>query len=155
MIRGVGYLRSLSDLEAVSVGNKGGTPIFLRDLGSVSFGPDIREGVADWNGEGETVGGIVVMRQGMNALNVIKGVEKRLKEIAPSLPGGVQIVSGTTVTGLLVDGSFGAYRPSNSADWSFDFICWDGVARRELEHYVAGWPGAGNWRACGCCDRNG
>ncbi len=103
MIRGVGYLRSLSDLEAVSVGNKGGTPIFLRDLGSVSFGPDIREGVADWNGEGETVGGIVVMRQGMNALNVIKGVEKRLKEIAPSLPEGVQIVSGYDRSGLIRD----------------------------------------------------
>ena len=103
MIRGVGYLRSLKDLEAVSVGNKGGTPIFLRDLGTVSFGPDIREGVADWNGEGETVGGIVVMRQGMNALNVIKGVEKRLKEIAPSLPEGVQIVSGYDRSGLIRD----------------------------------------------------
>ena len=84
-------------------GTKGGTPIFLRDLGSVSFGPDIREGVADWNGEGETVGGIVVMRQGMNALNVIKGVEKRLKEIAPSLPEGVQIVSGYDRSGLIRD----------------------------------------------------
>jgi Cu(I)/Ag(I) efflux system membrane protein CusA/SilA len=103
MIRGVGYLRSLSDLEAVSVGNKGGTPVFLRDLGTVSFGPDIREGVAEWNGEGETVGGIVVMRQGMNALNVIKGVEKRLKEIAPSLPAGVEIVSGYDRSQLIRD----------------------------------------------------
>jgi copper/silver efflux system protein len=101
MIRGVGYLRSLSDLETVSVGSKGGTPIFLRDLGTVSFGPDVREGVAEWNGEGETVGGIVVMRQGMNALNVIEGVKKRLKEIAPSLPEGVQIVSGYDRSGLI------------------------------------------------------
>jgi Cu(I)/Ag(I) efflux system membrane protein CusA/SilA len=101
MIRGVGYLHSLRDLETVAVGSKGGTPIFLRDLGTVSFGPDIREGAADWNGEGETVGGIVVMRQGMNALNVIQGVEKRLKEIAPSLPAGVQIVSGYDRSGLI------------------------------------------------------
>src|ERR1019366_1166638 len=101
MIRGLGYIRSLSDLETVSVGSKNGTPIFLRDLGTVGFGPDIREGVADWNGEGETVGGIVVMRQGMNALNVIQGVEKRLKEIAPSLPEGVQIVAGYDRSGLI------------------------------------------------------
>jgi len=70
MIRGLGYLRSLDDLATVSVGSKNGTPILLRDLGTVSFGPDIGEGVAEWNGEGETVGGIIVMRQGMNALNV-------------------------------------------------------------------------------------
>jgi Cu(I)/Ag(I) efflux system membrane protein CusA/SilA len=103
MIRGMGYLHSLSDLETVSVGSKGGTPIFLRDLGTVNFGPDIREGVADWNGEGETVGGIVVMRQGMNALNVIEAVKKKLKEIGPSLPEGVQIVSGYDRSGLIRD----------------------------------------------------
>ena len=103
MIRGMGYIHSLSDLETVSVGSRGGTPIFLRDLGTVNFGPDIREGVADWNGEGETVGGIVVMRQGMNALNVIDAVKKKLKEIGPSLPGGVQIVSGYDRSGLIRD----------------------------------------------------
>ena len=64
MIRGLGYLRSLDDLATVAVGSKNGTPVLLRDLGTVSFGPDIREGVAEWNGEGETVGGIIVMRQG-------------------------------------------------------------------------------------------
>ncbi|HEY1575834.1 MAG TPA: CusA/CzcA family heavy metal efflux RND transporter, partial [Terracidiphilus sp.] len=94
MIRGLGYLRSLDDLAMVSVGSKNGTPILLRDLGTVSFGPDIREGVAEWNGEGETVGGIIVMRQGMNALNVINGVKQKLHEIAPSLPDGVQIMPG-------------------------------------------------------------
>lgn len=92
MIRGLGYLHSLSDLADVAVGSKNGTPILLRDLGVVSFGPDIREGVAEWNGEGETVGGIVVMRQGMNALDVITGVKRKLREIAPSLPAGVQIM---------------------------------------------------------------
>ena len=101
MIRGLGYLRSLDDLALVAVGSKNGTPILLRDLGTVSFGPDIREGVAEWNGEGETVGGIIVMRQGMNALNVINGVKAKLREIAPSLPTGVEIMSGYDRSGLI------------------------------------------------------
>ena len=103
MIRGLGYLRSLNDLASVAVGSKNGTPVSLRDLGSVGFGPDIREGVAEWNGKGETVGGIVVMRQGMNALNVIEGVKQKLREIAPSLPPGVQIVAGYDRSGLIQD----------------------------------------------------
>jgi Cu(I)/Ag(I) efflux system membrane protein CusA/SilA len=94
MIRGLGYLRSLSDLENVPVATKSGTPVLVRDLGTVSFGPDVRRGAADWQGEGETVGGIVVMRYGMNALNVINGVKARFREIAPSLPPGVEIVTG-------------------------------------------------------------
>jgi copper/silver efflux system protein len=94
MIRGLGYLRSLDDLATVAIGSKSGTPVLIRDLGTVSFGPDIREGVAEWNGDGETVGGIIVMRQGMNALNVINGVKQKLREIAPSLPPGVQIMTG-------------------------------------------------------------
>jgi Cu(I)/Ag(I) efflux system membrane protein CusA/SilA len=94
MVRGLGYLRTLSDLENVPVATKNGTPILIRDLGSVAFGPDVRRGVVDWQGEGETVGGIVVMRYGMNALNVIDGVKAKLKEIAPSLPPGVEIVTG-------------------------------------------------------------
>jgi Cu(I)/Ag(I) efflux system membrane protein CusA/SilA len=94
MIRGLGYLHSLSDLENVPVATKNGTPVLVRDLGTVSFGPDERRGAADWQGQGETVGGIVVMRYGMNALNVIDGVKAKLKEIAPSLPAGVEIVTG-------------------------------------------------------------
>ena len=101
MIRGLGYLRSLDDLALVAVGSKNGTPVLLRDLGTVSFGPDIREGVAEWNGKGETVGGIIVMRQGMNALNVINGVKAKLREIAPSLPPGVEIMSGYDRSGLI------------------------------------------------------
>src|SRR5271169_3856251 len=93
MIRGVGYLRSLSDLESVPVATKNGTPVRVRDLGTVSFGPDVRRGAADWQGKGETVGGIVVMRYGMNALNVINGVKQRFRELAPSLPPGVEIVT--------------------------------------------------------------
>ena len=94
MIRGLGYLKSLSDLESVPVATKNGTPVLVRDLGTVSFGPDERRGAADWQGEGEAVGGIVVMRYGMNALNVIEGVKARLREIAPALPAGVEIVTG-------------------------------------------------------------
>ena len=93
MIRGLGYLRSLSDLENVPVATKNGTPVLVKDLGTVSFGPDVRRGAADWQGQGETVGGIVVMRYGMNALNVIDGVKAKFKEIAPSLPPGVEIVT--------------------------------------------------------------
>jgi len=101
MIRGLGYLKSLDDLAMVAVGSKNGTPVLLRDLGTVSFGPDIREGVAEWNGKGETVGGIIIMRQGMNALDVINGVKRKLKEIAPSLPPGVQIMPGYDRSGLI------------------------------------------------------
>jgi len=103
IIRGLGYLKSTNDLETVAVGSLNGTPVLLRDLGSVGVGPDIREGVTDWNGEGETVGGIVVMRQGMNALKVIDGVKRKFKEIASSLPSGVQIVSGYDRSGLIND----------------------------------------------------
>ena len=94
MVRGLGYLRSLADLENVPVATKNGTPVLVRDLGTVAFGPDVRRGAADWQGEGETVGGIVVMRYGMNALNVIDGLKRKFQEISPSLPPGVDIVSG-------------------------------------------------------------
>jgi copper/silver efflux system protein len=101
MVRGLGYLRSLSDLETVPVASKNGTPVLVRDLGTVSFGPDIRRGVVEWNGEGEAVGGIVVMRYGLNALNVISGVKKKLAEISGSLPPGVEVVSGYDRSGLI------------------------------------------------------
>src|SRR5487761_115504 len=101
MIRGLGYLRSLNDLADVPVATKNGTPVLIRDLGTVSFGPDIREGVAEWHGEGETVGGIVVMRYGMNALTVINGVKQKLAQIKSSLPPGVEIVSGYDRSGLI------------------------------------------------------
>jgi Cu(I)/Ag(I) efflux system membrane protein CusA/SilA len=94
MVRGLGYFHSLADLKNVPVATKNGTPVLVRDLGTVSFGPDERRGAADWQGQGETVGGIVVMRYGLNALNVIDGVKAKFKEIAPSLPAGVEIVTG-------------------------------------------------------------
>ncbi len=101
MIRGLGYLRSLSDLETAPVATKNGTPVLIRDLGTVTFGPDIREGAAEWQGEGETVAGIVVMRYGMNALTVINGVKQKLAEVKPSLPPGVEVVSGYDRSGLI------------------------------------------------------
>src|ERR1700758_4858091 len=101
MIRGLGYLKSLDDLANVPVMAKNGTPVLIKDLGAVSFGPDMREGVAEWQGEGETVGGIVVMRYGLNALTVIEGVKKKLEEIKGSLPPGVEVVSGYDRAGLI------------------------------------------------------
>ncbi len=101
MVRGLGYLRSLQDLETVPVATLNGTPVLVRDLGAVTFGPDIRQGVVEWNGDGETVGGIIVMRYGVNALNVIDGVKKKLAEIKPSLPPGIEIVAGYDRSGLI------------------------------------------------------
>ena len=102
MVRGLGYFNSLQDLADVPVGTtKNGVPVLISDLGTVSFGPDIREGVAEWNGEGETVGGIVVMRYGMNALDVINGIKKKIQEIKPSLPPGIEIKAGYDRSGLI------------------------------------------------------
>ncbi len=101
MIRGLGYLRSLDDLANVSVNAKNGTPVLIRDLGTVSFGPDVRRGVAEWNGDGETVGGIVVMRFGQNALDVINGVKQKLREVKPSLPPGVEVIASYDRSGLI------------------------------------------------------
>jgi copper/silver efflux system protein len=101
MIRGLGYLRSLSDLETVPVATKNGTAVLVSDVGNVTFGPDIREGVAEWQGQGETVGGIIVMRDGMNALTVVNGVKQKLEEIKPSLPMGVEVLAGYDRSGLI------------------------------------------------------
>ncbi len=93
MVRGRGYIKSVKDIEAVTVGGDRGTPILVRDIASVTLGPDMRRGIAELNGEGEVVGGIVVMRHGENALNLIDRVKQKIKEIEPALPSGVKIVS--------------------------------------------------------------
>src|SRR6266545_4161109 len=93
MVRGRGYIRSVKDLEMISVGGERGTPILVRDIGNVTIGPDMRRGIAELDGKGEAVGGIVVMRHGENALNLIDRVKQKIKEIEPSLPPGVKIVS--------------------------------------------------------------
>ena len=94
MVRGRGYIRSMKDLENISLGmNDRGTPVLLRDVGQISLGPDMRRGLADLDGKGEVVAGIVVMRYGENALRVIDRVKTKLQKIAPSLPPGVKIVT--------------------------------------------------------------
>ncbi|MCX7425240.1 MAG: CusA/CzcA family heavy metal efflux RND transporter [Planctomycetia bacterium] len=94
MVRGRGYVKNVQDIEKIVVGtDKQGTPILVKNLGSVALGPDIRRGIADLDGEGDTVGGIVIMRAGENALNVIERVKQKLEEMKPSLPKGVEIVT--------------------------------------------------------------
>jgi Cu(I)/Ag(I) efflux system membrane protein CusA/SilA len=92
-IRGRGYARSIKDFEnIVLVASDSGTPIRIKDVGQVVIGPDIRRGIADLDGEGEVVSGIVVMRQGQNALDVIERVKAKIKEIEPGLPSGVRVI---------------------------------------------------------------
>lgn len=94
LVRGLGYVQSLDDLRAVSLGLRGGVPLRLSDVARISLGPDLRTGIADWNGDGETVGGIVIMRSGGNALQVIQGVKTKLAALQGSLPAGVEVVAG-------------------------------------------------------------
>ena len=94
MVRGRGYVTSTEDLGKVVVKTtKTGTPVLLRDVAEIALGPQMRRGVADFNGEGDMVGGIVVMRHGENALNVIEAVKTKLAELKPSLPAGVEVVA--------------------------------------------------------------
>jgi len=94
MVRGRGYARSIQDLEQIVVkAGSRGVPILLRDVARVELGPDIRRGISDLDARGDAVGGIVVMRHGENALTVIDRVKTKLKEIQPSLPSGVEIVT--------------------------------------------------------------
>jgi copper/silver efflux system protein len=93
VIRGRGYLRSVDDIELIPVGTDGrGTPILVRDIGHVQLGPDQRRGIAELDGKGQTVGGIVIMRVGENALAVIERIKARLREITLALPEGVRVV---------------------------------------------------------------
>jgi copper/silver efflux system protein len=92
-IRGRGYIKKIEDIEDIVLKVVNGTPVYLRNVGNVHLGGDIRRGVAELDGRGEVVGGIVVMRYGENALNVIDAVKKKIEEIKPSLPAGVRIVA--------------------------------------------------------------
>jgi Cu(I)/Ag(I) efflux system membrane protein CusA/SilA len=93
VVRGRGYITSTEQLEQVVVGRRpDGTPLMLRDVANVHLGPEIRRGLTELDGQGEVVGGIVVMRYGENALNVIKRVKDKVKQIEPGLPPGVKIV---------------------------------------------------------------
>ncbi|MEW6744722.1 MAG: CusA/CzcA family heavy metal efflux RND transporter [Planctomycetota bacterium] len=93
MVRGRGYARSVADIEAIVLGtDASGTPVLVKNIATVVLGPEIRRGLADLDGIGDTVGGIVVMRHGENALNVIERVEAKIEEIKLSLPQGAEIV---------------------------------------------------------------
>jgi Cu(I)/Ag(I) efflux system membrane protein CusA/SilA len=94
MVRGLGYIKSVDDLNNIPLGvDQRGTPILLRNIATINIGPELRRGIADNNGTGETVGGIVVMRYGENALQVIKNVKKRLDQLKSGLPEGVHLKS--------------------------------------------------------------
>jgi Cu(I)/Ag(I) efflux system membrane protein CusA/SilA len=93
MVRGRGYVKSIADIENMVLRAEGGTPILVKDVATVALGPEMRRGVADLDGQGDVVGGIVVMRHGENALNVINRVKAKLDEVKPSLPEGVEVVT--------------------------------------------------------------
>src|SRR5205085_3947148 len=89
IIRGLGYIKNQEDLEGIELGNYNGVPVRVKDIGSVQMGGDLRLGIFDENGEGEVVGGIVVMRYGENADKVINDVKKKMGDIQKGLPDGV------------------------------------------------------------------
>ncbi len=94
MVRGLGYIEGMDDISNIAIGaDSNGTPILLRQVADVQIGPEIRRGIATWNGEGETVGGIIVMRSGENALEVINSVKDRLVELEQGLPEGVVVTA--------------------------------------------------------------
>jgi Cu(I)/Ag(I) efflux system membrane protein CusA/SilA len=93
MVRGRGYVENIHDIEQLVLKTEDGTPVTIKDVATVALGPELRRGVADYNGEGDVVGGIVVMRAGENALDVIERVKLKLQELAPSLPRGVEVVT--------------------------------------------------------------
>jgi Cu(I)/Ag(I) efflux system membrane protein CusA/SilA len=102
MVRGLGYIRSIEDLELIAVGvDPFGTPILLKNIANVQLGPELRRGILEWNGEGEVAGGIVIMRFGENALEVIGKVKQKLDELKKGLPEGVVIDMGYDRSGLI------------------------------------------------------
>lgn len=103
MVRGLGYIKSKEDLEivAIDVNKATGTPVYLKDVATIDIGPELRRGLADWNGEGEVVGGIVIQRYGANGLDVIERTKKKLQELKKSLPDDVQIITAYDRSGLI------------------------------------------------------
>ena len=94
MVRVTGYIKSVADLESIPLGtNENGTPLLLKDVADIGTGPQMRRGIAELNGEGETVGGIIVMRSGENAEQVIDGVKIKLEQLKQGLPDGVEIIT--------------------------------------------------------------
>jgi len=102
-VQGRGYIQDLGAIERTAVRARGlqGVPILVKDVGTVRFGPDIRRGVLEWNGEGEAVGGIVLVRYGENVLEVIGRVKRRIAELEPTLPSGAKVEVAYDRTGLI------------------------------------------------------
>jgi Cu(I)/Ag(I) efflux system membrane protein CusA/SilA len=116
VFRGLGYVKSPADLSEIAVKTgPSGTPVRVRDLGRVEVGPNIRRGLLEWNGEGEAVGAVVVMRSGENALNVIDAVKARIDELKPSLPAGVEILTGYDRSSLIRE-AIGTLREALTAE---------------------------------------
>ncbi|VAW92266.1 Cobalt-zinc-cadmium resistance protein CzcA; Cation efflux system protein CusA [hydrothermal vent metagenome] len=93
MVRATGYLKSIGDLENIPIMvNKQGTPVLLKDIANIRIGPQMRRGITELDGEGEVVGGIVVMRFGENALKTIEGVKKKIEQLKQGLPEGVEVI---------------------------------------------------------------
>lgn len=102
MVRASGYIKSEEDLGNIPLGvNQNGTPLLLKDIADISVGPQMRRGIAELNGEGETVGGVVVMRFGENAQKTIDAVKSKLNELQKSLPDGVEVVTVYDRSGLI------------------------------------------------------
>lgn len=102
MVRGLGYIKSVRDIENIPVGvDRNGTPILIRNIANVTIGPDLRRGLAEWNGKGETVGGVVIMRNGANALKTIQAVKEKLKTLKSGLPPGVTMHTAYDRSGLI------------------------------------------------------
>ena len=102
MVRGLGYIKSIQDIENIPLdASQEGTPVFLKNVAQVNLGPELRRGIAEKDGEGEVVGGIIVMRWGENALEVIKNVKKKIEELKPGLPQGVKIKAVYDRSGLI------------------------------------------------------
>ena len=102
MVRGLGYIQSVEDLENVPLGVDGfGTPVFLHQVARVTTGPELRRGLAEWNGEGEIVGGIIVMRYGENAMEVIRNIEEKLESLKSGLPEGVEVITAYDRSNLI------------------------------------------------------
>ncbi len=102
MVRGLGYIESIKDIESVPVGvDENGTPILIRNIANVHLGPELRRGLLDLNGEGEVVGGIVVMRYGENALATIEAVKEKLEQLESGLPEGVTVKTAYDRSGLI------------------------------------------------------
>jgi copper/silver efflux system protein len=102
-VRGRGYINDLGSIEKIAVraNSASGTPLLVKDIATVRFGPDIRRGLLEWNGEGEAVGGIVVMRYGENAVDVIERVKKKFADLKPSFPEGVEMTIAYDRSGLI------------------------------------------------------